>query len=95
MPESVSQLQYSTSIVKTITVCSKNALIVFLCEYTRFLMLFCFTLGWMMDDMRFTSFSTVFVISGRWKVDNERLCAMELRLRLRRFRLERGSNSVR
>ena len=28
-------------------------------------------------------------------VDNERLCAVELCLRLRRFHLERGSNSVR
>ena len=27
------------------------------------------------------------------RVDNERLCAMEPRLRLRRFRLERDSNS--
>ena len=38
-------------------------------------------------------FNRVTVISGRWDVDNERLCAKELRLRLRRFRLERGSNS--
>ena len=49
--------------------------------------------GWMTCD--FTSFSTVSVISGRWEVDNERLCAMEFRLWLRRFCLERGSNSVR
>ena len=47
--------------------------------------------GWMTCD--FMSFSTVFsVISGRWADDNERLCAMEPRLRLGRFRLERGSN---
>ena len=40
-------------------------------------------------------FNSVSVISGRWEVDNDRLCAMELRLWLRRFRLGRGSNSVR
>ena len=39
-------------------------------------------------------FNSVLVISGRKEVDNKRLCAMELRLRLRRFHLERGSNSV-
>ena len=50
----------------------------------------------MMDDIRFyILFSSFSVISGRLKVDNERLCAMELRLRLRRFRFERASNSVR
>ena len=43
--------------------------------------------GWM-DGM---SFSTEL----QSYVDNERLCAMELRLRLRRIRLERGSNWVR
>ena len=42
--------------------------------------------GWMTCD--FTSFLTVIVISGRCIDDNERLCAMELRLRLRRFHLE-------
>ena len=48
------------------------------------------------DDKRFyVLLNTLSVISGRWKVDNERLCATELRLRLRRFRPERGSNSVR
>ena len=42
--------------------------------------------GWM-DDMRFyVLLNSILVISGRWKVDNERLCAMELRLWLRRFR---------
>ena len=47
-----------------------------------------------MDDLRFyVLFNGVSVISGQWEVDNERLCAMELRLRLSRFRLERGSNS--
>ena len=39
--------------------------------------------------------NNISVISGRWKVDNERLCAMDLRSRLRRFRLERGSHWVR
>ena len=49
-----------------------------------------------MDDMQFyVIFNSIPVISGRWKVDNERLCAMELRLWLSRFRLKRGSNSVR
>ena len=49
---------------------------------------------WMMDDLRFyVLFNSISVISGRWADDNERLCAMGPRLRLRRFRLERGSNS--
>ena len=39
--------------------------------------------------------NSISVISGRWEVDNKRLCAMERRLRLRRFCLEWGSNSVR
>ena len=30
-------------------------------------------------------FNTITVISGRSEDDNERLCAMELRLRLKRF----------
>ena len=39
-----------------------------------------------MDDMRFyVLFNSVSVISGRCMDDNERLCAMELRLRLRRY----------
>ena len=47
-----------------------------------------------MDDLRFyVLFNSVSVISGRWADDSETLCAMEPRLRLRRFRLERGSNS--
>ena len=51
--------------------------------------------GWMMDDLRFyVLFNSNSVISGRCLDDNERLCAMELRLRLRRFHLECGSNSV-
>ena len=44
--------------------------------------------GWTTCD--FTSFSTVFVISGRWMDDNERLCAMEPRLRLKRYPLQAG-----
>ena len=38
------------------------------------------------------SFSTVFQSLGRWADDNERLCAIEPRLRLRKFRLKRESN---
>ena len=37
-----------------------------------------------MDDLRFyVLFKSISVISGRCLDDNERLCAMELRLRLR------------
>ena len=49
--------------------------------------------GWMdgwMGELRFNViFNSIPVIhvSGRWWVDNERLCAMKLRLRLRRFHL--------
>ena len=51
--------------------------------------------GWM-DELRFyVLLNSISVTSGRCLDDNERLCAMELRLRLKRFRLERGSNSVR
>ena len=51
--------------------------------------------GWM-DDMRFNVlFNIISVVAERWEVIIERLCAMELRWRLRRFRLERGLNSVR
>ena len=43
-----------------------------------------------MDGMRFyVLFNCITVISERWKVDNERLCGMGLRLRLRRFRPRR------
>ena len=43
--------------------------------------------GWM-DDLRFyVLFNSISVISGRCLDDNERLCAMELCLRLRRFHL--------
>ena len=39
--------------------------------------------GWM-DYVRFyVFFNSILVTSGRWDVGNERLCAMELRLRLR------------
>ena len=52
--------------------------------------------GWVderMDDSRFyVLFNTITVISGQFEVDNERMCAMEPHLRLRIFRLERGSN---
>ena len=42
-----------------------------------------------MDDLRFyVLFNSISVISGRCLDDNERLCAMELRLRMRRFHLE-------
>ena len=55
--------------------------------------------GWMdgwMDGLQLNVlFNSIPVISGRWEVDNERLCAMGLCLPLRRFPLERGSNSVR
>ena len=48
--------------------------------------------GWMdgwMDDLRFYGFfHSISVISGRCLDDNERLCAMELRLRLRIFHIE-------
>ena len=44
--------------------------------------------GWM-DDLRFSVlFNSMSVISGRCLDDNERLCAMKFRLRLRRFHLE-------
>ena len=37
-----------------------------------------------MDDLRFyILFNSISVISGRWTDDNERLCTMESRLRLR------------
>ena len=43
-----------------------------------------------MDDLRFNVLfiNSISVISGQCSDDNERLCAMELRLRLRRFHLE-------
>ena len=42
-----------------------------------------------MDDLRFyVLFNSISVISERCSDDNERLCAMELRLRLSRFYLK-------
>ena len=42
-----------------------------------------------MDELRFyVLFNSISVISGQCSDDNERLCAMKLRLRLRRFHLE-------
>ena len=39
--------------------------------------------GWM-DDLRFyVLFNSISVILRQWEVDNERLCAMELHLRLK------------
>ena len=46
-----------------------------------------------MDDLRFCFLlNSISVISGVWEVDNERLCTVESRLRLRRYPLERGLN---
>ena len=46
-----------------------------------------------MDDLQFyVLFNNISVISGRCKDDNEKLCAMEPILPLRRFRLKRGSH---
>ena len=45
----------------------------------------------MMDDLRFyVLFNSISVISGRWAGDNERLCAMEPRLRLKRSSPQAG-----
>ena len=45
-----------------------------------------------MDDLRFyVLFNSISVISGRWAVGNERLCAVDPSLWLIRFCLERGS----
>ena len=50
--------------------------------------------GWMDYQVAITVlFNSISVISERWADDNEMLYAMKLRLRLRRFRLERGLNS--
>ena len=39
-----------------------------------------------MDDLRFHILSnSISIISGRWTADNERLCAMEPRLRMKEF----------
>ena len=49
--------------------------------------------GWMDDLQFYVLFNSISVISGQWVDDNERLCAMEPRLQLRRFRLKQGLNS--
>ena len=49
----------------------------------------------MVDLRSYVLFNSISVISGRWADDGERLCAMETRLRLRRFRLERARTHVR
>ena len=47
-----------------------------------------------MDDLRFYVFlNSISVISERCIDDNERLCAMELRVGLRRLHLKWGLNS--
>ena len=40
---------------------------------------------WIDDSQFYVLFNSISAISGRWADDNERLCAMEPRLRLRRF----------
>ena len=47
---------------------------------------------WMDDFQFYILFNSISVISGRQEVDNERLCAVEPHLRLRRFRLKRDLN---
>ena len=43
----------------------------------------------MMDDLQFHALiNSISAIEGRCLDDNERLCTMEFRLRLRRFHLE-------
>ena len=44
--------------------------------------------GWMDNLQFYILFNSISVISGRWANVNERQCAMEHRLRLRRFRVE-------
>ena len=48
--------------------------------------------GWLIYLRFYVLFNSISVISGQWADDNERLCAMEPHLQLRRFRLEWGSN---
>ena len=38
----------------------------------------------------YVPFNSISVASGQWKGKNERLCAIGLRLRLKKFRLHRG-----
>ena len=48
------------------------------------------SLRWMDGLQFYVLFNSVSIISGQWEIDNERLCAMELHLQLRRFRLGGG-----
>ena len=50
--------------------------------------------GWIDDLLCYVLLNSVSVISGRWDVDDERLCPVELCLQLRRFNPQWGSNSV-
>ena len=43
-----------------------------------------------MGDLRYVLFNSISVISGRWAGDNERLCAMEPRLRLNKSPSQTG-----
>ena len=47
--------------------------------------------GWMKQF--YVLFNSISVILGQWEDYNERLCAIESLLRLRKFRFEPGSNS--
>ena len=49
---------------------------------------------WMVDLQIYVLSNSISVISGWWTKDNERLCAMEPHLRLRRFPLELDLNLV-
>ena len=46
--------------------------------------------NWMDDLQVYVIFNSISVISGRWSDDNERLCAMESRLRLKRSSPQAG-----
>ena len=46
--------------------------------------------GWMDDMCLYVIFNSISVISGRWAGENKRLCAMELRLRLKNFPHQAG-----
>ena len=48
--------------------------------------------GWMDEPRFYVLFNGISVILGRWADENEKLCAITPRLRLRRFRLELGSD---
>ena len=54
--------------------------------------------GWMdgqMDGFQiYVFFNSISVVSGQWADDNERLCAVELHLQLKRSPLTWGSNPV-